>query len=94
MFRVIEQLGEFPDQEFTALWTIKESLMKYCGSGLRLTPKMIRVLSRDPVRVEVKGAPREGICFTEYAFPGYRMTVCSETGPFPEPEWIDLSEEG
>ena len=85
--------AEDPDAAFTALWTVKESVMKHSGSGLRLTPKRIRILSLDPVRVEADGTLREELRFTEFALPGYRMTVCSETGPFPDPEWIDPSED-
>ncbi len=78
-----------PDEAFTALWTVKESVMKQDGAGLRLPPKRIRALSFDPVRVEVDGSPREELRFTEYRFPGYRMTVCSRAEPFPDsPEWV------
>ena len=82
--------GNDPDGRFTALWTVKESVMKYDGSGLRLTPKRIRVRTWDPLRVEVGGILREDLIFTGYALPGYRMTVCSAAGPFPEdPEQVD-----
>jgi 4'-phosphopantetheinyl transferase len=90
------------DLSFTRLWTFKESVMKYTGTGIAMGVKNIRlrmnssasvfaekeaVLSSAGYQVSDISASCDsfdlsGISFTEYAVPGYALTVCSEYSPF------------
>ena len=85
-----DHYGSRADAGFTALWTVKESVMKYFGEGIRMTPKTICVDLQGPVRAVCEGFPCEGLVFTQYALPeGCAMTVCSGSGSFPaEPVWM------
>ena len=77
------------DAGYTALWTVKESLMKYLGTGLSLEPKRICVDMGPPVRAAYDGLLPGGLFFTRYALSGYQLTVCSPCGPFSaRAEWV------
>lgn len=89
---VHERYGSSADAGFTELWTVKESVMKYFGAGIRMAPRTIGVDLREPVRAACEGFACEGLRFTRYEIAGgYQITVCSLSGTFPqEPEWVDL----
>ena len=78
-----------PDTGFTALWTIKESLVKYLGEGVSLEPRAIHIDPNDPIRATSAGITFDGIHFARYAVARCQLTVCSEYEGFsPKPEWI------
>lgn len=70
------------DCGYTELWTIKESIMKYYGSGLSLDPIGIYVNMCRPLKALCKNYHTEGLHFTEYNINGYALTVCSEYNQF------------
>lgn len=80
---------EDSDTGFTALWTIKESLMKYWGTGISLGPKRICLELEEPVRARCEEYSCERLYFARYAIQEYQLTVCSEYEEFSvEPEWL------
>ena len=72
-----------PDAAYTDLWTIKESLMKYLGTGLSLDPRDIRIDLAPPVTAYCKSADCAGLSFTLLGGDDYSLAVCSEYGDFP-----------
>ncbi len=72
-----------PDAAYTDLWTIKESLMKYLGTGLSLDPRDIRIDLAPPVTAYCKSADCAGLSFTLLGGGDYSLAVCSEYGDFP-----------
>lgn len=77
------------DAGFTGLWTIKESLMKYLGTGCALEPRKICVDLSGPIRVACAGRRCDGVQFARYPIRDYQLTVCSEYERFSDrPEWI------
>lgn len=77
------------DQIYTELWTIKESLMKYLGTGMTLEPKEILVAMDAPVRASTKAYDCSSLNFTAYDVSGYSLTVCSEYDRFSDSiKWI------
>ena len=48
------QITEETDLFFTRIWTIKESIMKYYGTGLALHPSQICILPGDPVKARLQ----------------------------------------
>lgn len=77
------------DIGFTQLWTIKESIMKYFGTGLTLEPKEIIIDMRDGVSAFCSKYNCENVCFTQHSANGYYLTVCSEYKAFSDTlEWI------
>ncbi len=78
------------DADCTALWTIKESLMKYWGAGITLGPKKICVKPGEPLRAFCEEYPSGELFFTRFAFEEYRLTVCSAYERFcREAAWFD-----
>ncbi|MBQ7265972.1 MAG: 4'-phosphopantetheinyl transferase superfamily protein [Firmicutes bacterium] len=73
-----------PDEGFTFLWTVKESAMKYFGTGLALEPKGISVDMAGRVRAYCEGYNSDALYFTRYNIEGYVLTVCSEYEMFTE----------
>ncbi len=71
-----ELSGEECVSEFYRLWTIKESYMKYLGSGLSLPPTAIDVDLNLPVSLCLNGVKKRAF-FKEYPLDGYRLTACS-----------------
>lgn len=67
-----------PDRYFTKLWTIKESVMKFIGSGLSIEPKRISVNMTPPVRAVCRDVDISQLHFTQYELSGYAAAVCSE----------------
>ena len=79
---VKEEAGSDLDLEnslYTKLWTMKESLMKYCGKGISMSPKKI-VISENSVSYE--GKKLENITFTHFEYGDYHISVCSEDKNF------------
>lgn len=80
-----------PDLGYTNLWTIKESLMKYLGTGLSLPPDKIYIDFNSPITASCEGYETSKLSFTQYNISGYCITVCSEHPNFAdELEWIML----
>ncbi len=74
----------------TLLWTCKESVLKYLGTGLTLDLKKVLV------DAESKTAACEGLVphrlhLTSFDLQGYELTVCSESERFAyKPDYITL----
>lgn len=80
-----------PERYYTKLWTIKESVMKYYGTGLSLEPQKITINSEDPIKVSCEEFDTSALYFKQYEIPGYFITVCSEYPVFSECiEWINI----
>lgn len=78
-----------PDKVFSELWTIKESIMKFFGTGLSLEPDKITVDLTRPISAVCQGFDASELKFTQYPAEGYALTVCSEYENFTEaPEWL------
>ena len=60
------------DADFIRLWTLKESYMKYCGSGLSILPK--------DIEIEFSGnTPHyKDLNFFEYETDGYKIALCGD----------------
>lgn len=82
---------EDEDRIFTELWTLKESFMKYLGTGLFLPPREIRIECATTPRAvcgRFPAAAKEAY-FTQYALEGHALAVCSHFRDFAAgPEWI------
>lgn len=77
------------DMAFTRLWTIKESVMKYFGTGLSLEPKEIYVDMRGGISAFCERYHCGNIYFAGYDVKGYAVTVCSGYKDFSgRPEWV------
>lgn len=62
-------------QEFTRLWTVKESYMKFLGTGLSVSPLKIEVTFGENITLFCDGALADAV-FEEHSKDGYKMTVC------------------
>ena len=82
-----EELAAAPncDRErfYTALWTVKESLMKLFGTGLSLDPKEIRVSFGTHVIARCAGYDCGSLRFFTQLLDDHILTVCSSYDPFP-----------
>lgn len=82
---------EDEDRVFTELWTLKESFMKYLGTGILLPPREICIERGDTLRAVCAGYPdaaREAH-FTRYPLEGHALAVCSPCREFTAKiEWI------
>lgn len=67
--------------EFYRLWTIKESYMKYLGSGLSISPSGIDTELKLPVAVW-RGGVKQSVNFKEYVLDGYKLAACSGASAF------------
>ena len=85
---------EDEDRIFTELWTIKESFLKYLGTGILLPPRevCVEIGSGGALRAvcgRYPDAARE-VYFTQHALGGHALTVCSPCREFAaEIEWIE-----
>ena len=83
-----EELAVAPagDRErfYTALWTVKESLMKRFGTGLSLDPKEIRVSFSPYVHADCEGYDCADLRFMTRLIDGHVLTVCSSHDPFTD----------
>lgn len=84
---------EDEDRAFTALWTLKESFLKYLGIGILLPPRDVcfEIGRGGTLRAMCGRYPdaAKGVYFTRYALEGYALSVCSPCREFTaEIEWI------
>lgn len=80
-FVTLQQSGI--EGRFCRLWTVKESLIKFLGKGLSLSPSRIEVGFTQPLRANIDGT----YCtanFKVYALNGYCITVCAASQSFPD----------
>jgi len=61
--------------EFTRLWTVKESYVKYLGTGLSFSPKTIEMTFDDKITLTHSGKTAD-VIFEEHTIDGYKLTVC------------------
>ncbi|MCR4604420.1 MAG: 4'-phosphopantetheinyl transferase superfamily protein [Eubacterium sp.] len=79
---------------YTKLWTVKESVMKWLGTGISLMPEFIEVDLTDKISVKIiddpdKNKQVENLKFTTFEHNDYHITVCSEYDNFCKKiEWI------
>ncbi len=79
------------DTLYTLLWTIKESVMKYFGTGLSLSPNSIKVDLNEPITAECEEYPTNNLFFSDYTIKGYSIVVCSNHKHFTnEPERVKI----
>ncbi|MCP4219526.1 MAG: 4'-phosphopantetheinyl transferase superfamily protein [bacterium] len=83
-----DDLMNMSDREayFFTLWTLKESFIKFYGTGLwlPLNAFTIKYLGRDRIAMLVEGKP-VGVFFRQYDLhKKYKMAVCSDHGGFSD----------
>ena len=86
--KVLSSYGSAEDKRkaFLRLWTIKESVMKYLGTGLSLGPERISIRLDGPLAASCEEYDLSGVRFTEFDFEKRHITVCSEHKVFvPRP---------
>ncbi|MGI5963232.1 MAG: 4'-phosphopantetheinyl transferase family protein [Lawsonibacter sp.] len=85
----LEWLRKGADQweRFTLLWTLKESRVKYTGTGLRQPIPSIRVPLPE---TEEALACQDGLFFRIYRGQGWYAAVCGETPPPERVKWLNL----
>ncbi len=66
---------------FYRIWTIKESFMKYLGTGLSIPPEVIETDTDKRACVKVDGH-KQDVYFKEYPLAGYKLTVCTGDDSF------------
>ena len=73
-------------EELIALWTLKESYLKYTGTGLRVSPQTVEFW------LEADGAVRssqKGLTFRWFAGRGYRAALCVKGERLPQTiQWV------
>ena len=67
---------------YTKLWTSKESLMKYLGTGLSLDPKAIQFDLKKNECISCDELNDKRFYFTQYEIEDYSVSVCSEYKSF------------
>ena len=70
------------DERFTQLWTIKESVMKFFGQGVGISPKKISIGFEPRVCVTTEGYDCGGLRFCGFAGQDFALTVCSQSEEF------------
>ena len=70
------------DKLYTKLWTTKESLMKYLGTGITLNPKNISIDLESNKCIKCDLLNSKEIYFKNYNIENYSLTVCSEYKDF------------
>ena len=76
--------AEQRDKLCTQLWTVKESVMKYLGTGVGLAPKKIRVDIGQTLKAYCDEYELGELHFCGYDMDGYELTVCSEYEHFTD----------
>lgn len=77
------------DAECTRLWTVKESVMKYFGTGISLGAKNIHVNMTEPITVTCEGYDTSGLYISSYAIYDAFVSVASGFAKFAAPEQVD-----
>ena len=72
------------DHAFTALWTLKESYLKWCGSGIH-TPMSSFSVSLNP---STDLACTEDAVLWHTRLQDYHLSLCLEAGNDPRPQEI------
>ena len=62
-------------EEFTRLWTVKESYLKFLGTGLSVSPQKIEVTFGENITLFCDGTLAD-VVFEEHSKDGYKITVC------------------
>lgn len=82
-YRYLLAAGEKQKEDFFRLWTVKESFMKYIGTGLATDPARLEVAFGR--RMQMTQGVSAGSCFfKEYEVEGYSLTVCSRENAFAD----------
>ena len=76
--------GTVNAERFYSLWTLKESYIKFIGTGLSLDPLRFEILDTHPMRVMREGVemPCHFKLYEELA--GYKLALCMESDHFPD----------
>ena len=75
--------GSDKDKVYTRLWTVKESIMKYSGKGISLSPKNILLRLEDgKIKASSAACDCEALNLMPYEIDDYQITVCSEYEDF------------
>lgn len=91
----LEALYKDKDIAYTALWTVKESIMKHSGMGVSLEPKKIYLspaFFNDSLNISAYTSSYDctELHFSLFSIPCYNLTVCSEYEDFPSPVKVVL----
>lgn len=70
--------SEPTDANCTRLWTIKECVMKYFGTGISFGAKNIHISMGDGISISCDGYNTAGLYITEYRYDTAAISVCSE----------------
>ncbi len=71
------------DKVYTRLWTVKESIMKYSGMGISLSPKNILLrLENGKIKASSAACDCEALNLLPYEIDDYQITICSEYEDF------------
>ena len=88
----IEQVGQIEGDRdicFTALWTAKESIMKYYGKGLSMDPLKINIQIKSIDNLDTEG----GLRLFRKELDGYQVTICTSETDFSEVSITDVFNE-
>ena len=78
------------DKDCTRMWTIKESIMKYLGTGIGLGAKSITLDMNEPISAVCDSHDISQLCFTAFETDEHMLTVCSPYSDFvKEIEWFN-----
>lgn len=69
-------------EKFCLLWSVKESVMKYFGKGLSLSPKRIEAAFGNGISVAVDGKD-VGLAFAQYSCENHCVVVSARGESFP-----------
>ncbi len=70
------------DERLTQLWTIKESVMKFFGQGVGISPKKISIGFEPGISVVTEGYDCTDLRFCGFAGQDFALTVCSQSVEF------------
>ena len=80
---------DMADKDCTRMWTIKESIMKYLGTGIGLGAKSITLDMNEPISAVCDSYDISQLRFTTFEADEHMLTVCSPCPDFvQEIEWF------